>query len=118
MIDEPVFSAMREYSVLVNTARGGIINSDHLLGALRDKQIAGAALDVYEREAQIFGKKFSDAAVMDLTFEQLLHLDNCIVTAHQGFFTQEALINIAQMTLANAQQFVSQGQCDAVNVVV
>ena len=105
MIDSESLNKMKNSCVIINTSRGALINAEELLFALKNGKIAGAALDVYEEEADIFFEDHSDMIVQDDTISRLISLPNVIVTSHQAFLTHEALDNIAQTTLKNIRDF-------------
>ena len=77
---------------------------------LKEKKIGAAGLDVYEEEADYFYQDTSDRIMDDDMLARLLSFNNVILTSHQGFFTREALDNIARTTLENIQAF-SRGEC-------
>ncbi|MFT4245986.1 MAG: 2-hydroxyacid dehydrogenase [Micrococcaceae bacterium] len=101
IINANVLKKMKDTAFLINTSRGGLVDSEALLKALQNDEIAGAALDVYENEATLFFKDLSDQETSDDLLEQLNKLDNFLITGHQAFFTQEALTQISQITLGN-----------------
>jgi D-lactate dehydrogenase len=89
----------------VNTSRGALIDAEAVVDALKDGQLGGLAIDVYEQEADLFFEDLSSEIVHDDTLQRLLMFPNVLVTAHQAFFTQEALTAIAETTLANISAF-------------
>ncbi|KAJ4594812.1 hypothetical protein HRR84_006086 [Exophiala dermatitidis] len=91
--------------LLVNTSRGGLIDTTALIAALQNGAIAGCAIDVYEDESSLFFRNLSSTVVQDDTFQRLITFPNVLVTGHQAFFTQEALSAIAQTTLQNIVDF-------------
>ena len=97
---------MKHGVMLINTGRGQLICTKDLVAGLKTGQIGYAGLDVYEEEAKYFYSDESDAVMTDDVLARLLTFNNVIVTSHQGFFTQEALTNIAKTTLQNVQDFV------------
>jgi D-lactate dehydrogenase len=107
LIDGRAFAAMRPGVVLVNTGRGALIDSKALVQALKSGRIGAAGLDVYEEEEGIFFEDLSHRVLQDDVLARLLTFPNVIVTSHQGFFTREALANIAETTLANAAAFAA-----------
>jgi len=98
-------SRMKPSVIIVNTSRGALIDSRALISALKRGRIAGAALDVYEEEEGIFFEDLSNDVLQDDVLARLLTFPNVLVTAHQAFLTREALLNIAQTTLANVDAF-------------
>jgi D-lactate dehydrogenase len=105
VIDAAALAAMRPGSILVNTARGGLVDTAALVEALRRKHLGGAALDVYEGEGGLYFRDHSLSGIRDELLLSLTALPNVVVTAHQGFLTDEALATIAATTLSNADAF-------------
>jgi len=101
---------MKKGVILVNTARGGLIDTKALIDALKSGQVGGAALDVYEHEQKYFFNDFSSTIVDDDTLVQLISYPNVILTAHQAFLTQEALCSIAKTTFENIHAFTTNGK--------
>lgn len=106
MIDENSIGLMKEGVILINTGRGQLIHTNALIEGLKEKKIGAAGLDVYEEEGEYFYEDKSDKIIDDDTLARLLSFNNVIVTSHQGFFTREALANIAETTLSNIRDFV------------
>ena len=94
---------------LINTSRGGLVDSEALLAALRDGTVGAAGLDVYEEESEWFYEDRSEVTRQNKTLSLLVSLPNVIVTSHQAFLTREALANIAQTTLGNLDAFFAGG---------
>lgn len=105
ILDGEAFGKMRRNVFIINTSRGGLIDSEALLEALKSRKIAGAGLDVYEEEAELFFEDYSDTIVNDDILARLVSLPNVILTSHQAFLTEEALKNIAEITIANLDDF-------------
>lgn len=106
IINEASINKMKNSAVIINTSRGALINTKDLLDALLSENIAAAALDVYEEEADYFFEDCSDSNFLkDPILAQLLGMHNVLVTSHQAFFTKEALHNIAETTLSNVSDF-------------
>ena len=110
IIGKRALKLMKENVYIINTSRGALIDSEALLNALLEKRIGGAGLDVYEEEAGIFYEDLSNTIIPDETLMRLLAMPNVIVTSHQGFFTREALDNIAKATLGNLKRFSEGGE--------
>lgn len=107
IIDEQAIALMKKSALIVNTSRGQLIDSEALLSALNDKRIGGAALDVYEEESGLFFEDNSDKIVTDEVISLLVSRPNVIITSHQAFLTEEALRNIAEVTLKNFDDFLN-----------
>lgn len=105
ILDEDAFSKMKPSVFVVNTSRGALINSEALLAALNTGAIKGAALDVYEEEADYFFEDMSGAIMSDNTLALLISRPNVLITSHQAFLTEEALANIAETTLKNLDDY-------------
>lgn len=103
LINAESLGKMKKGCVLINTSRGGLIDTKALVAALENETIAGAGLDVYEQESAYFfqDKSIEDKLIEDETLRSLISLKNVILTGHQAFFTAEALGNIAKTTLDN-----------------
>ena len=106
MINEESIALMKEQVMLINTSRGQLIHTNALIEGLKSKKIAAAGLDVYEEEEEYFYEDKSDKIIDDDVLARLLSFNNVIVTSHQGFFTREAMRNIAETTLQNVQDFM------------
>jgi len=89
--------------MLINTGRGGLIDSRALIGALKSGQLGHLGLDVYEEEGGLFFEDHSNHMLQDDVLARLLSFPNVIVTSHQAFFTREALSEIAVTTLGNVK---------------
>lgn len=109
LIDAAALAAMRPGAMLINTSRGGVVDTRAAIGALKAGTLGNLAIDVYEEEADLFFRNLSGQMIQDDVFARLLTFPNVLVTAHQAFFTQEALTAIADTTLANLDAFESQG---------
>lgn len=105
LINADRLSKMRPNSILINTGRGGLIDTKALIKALKTKKIGGACLDVYEEEDGVFFSDYSNRGIDDDQLARLLTFPNVLVTAHQGFLTHEALKKIAETTLTNITRF-------------
>jgi D-lactate dehydrogenase len=88
--------------ILVNTSRGGLVNAEDAIEALKSGRLGGLAIDVYEQEAEFFFEDLSNEILTDDLLARLLTFPNVLVTGHQAFFTRDALGAIAETTLANA----------------
>ncbi len=105
IINEKSIAKMKQGVYIINTSRGGLINTPDLVEGLKDRHIGGAGLDVYEEESAFFFEDMSSDVLTDDTLARLLTFPNVVVTSHQAFFTQEALEAIAETTLHNIKQF-------------
>jgi D-lactate dehydrogenase len=105
MIDSDAMDIMKNGVMLINTGRGKLIKTSDLVEGLKSGKIGSAGLDVYEEESQYFFEDLSDRVLADDVLARLLTFNNVIITSHQGFFTREALHNIAETTLKNIDEF-------------
>ena len=105
IIREQTISQMKNDVVLVNTSRGGLIKTDDLIAGIRSHKFFAVGLDVYEEETAFVYEDLSEEILPRSTIARLLSFPNVTMTSHQGFFTREALHNIAQTTLENANSF-------------
>jgi len=105
ILDVNAFRQMKKEAFIINTSRGALIDSAALLAALNLKRIGGAGLDVYEEEADIFFEDYSGEIIQDDVLSLLTSRPNVIITSHQAFLTEEALHNIAQVTLENLDAY-------------
>eukprot|EP01071_Lankesteria_metandrocarpae_P004762 Lankesteria_metandrocarpae@DN3683_c0_g1_i1.p1 len=105
IVSEELLGLMSPSALLVNTSRGGLVDAKALVNALKTQKLGGAALDVYEEEEGYFFEDRSAEVILDDTLARLQNMRNCIITSHQAFFTREALIGIADVTLANAIEY-------------
>ena len=113
MIDAAAIEKMKKGVVIVNTSRGGLIDTEALLEGIKARKIGAACLDVYEEEADIFFEDRSGHILNDDLLSRLISMPNVIVTSHQAFLTEEALDNIAETTVSNIlSYFEKDGICD------
>ena len=105
LINDYSISKMKEGVMIINTGRGQLIHTNALIEGLKNKRIGSAGLDVYEEEAGYFYEDTSDRIMDDDVLARLLSFNNVIVTSHQGFFTREAVDNIARTTMQNIKDF-------------
>mgnify|MGYP004454289511 FL=1 len=105
LIDADAIARMKTGVVIVNTSRGGLVDTEALIEGLRSRKVGAACLDVYEEEGDLFYEDRSDTIVEDDTLVRLIAMPNVIVTSHQAFLTKEALHNIAQTTVENLVKF-------------
>ena len=115
-INDQAIEKMKSGVIFVNTARGGLVDTDALIRGIRSGKIGALGLDVYEEEAaNAFKNRSND--IFDTVTAQLLSYPNVVITSHQAFFTYEALAAIAQTTLDNALAFQNGQEIPAANVV-
>ncbi len=105
LIDAAAIERMREGVMIVNTSRGELVDTRAVIDGLKSGAIGSLALDVYEEEGDLFFEDLSDRVITDDVFSRLLTFPNVLITAHQAFFTTEALARIATTTLDNIDAF-------------
>jgi D-lactate dehydrogenase len=107
IINAETLAQMKPGVILVNVSRGRLIHTKALIKALKSGHVGGVALDVYEEEEGIFFEDLSGEVLHDDELARLLSFPNVLVTAHQAFFTREALNEIARVTVENVRRFAS-----------
>ena len=112
IIDAAAIEKMKPGVMLLNTSRGGLVDTNCVISALKSGQIGHLGLDVYEQESELFFEDRSTTIVQDDVFQRLLTFPNVLITGHQGFFTEEALAQIAKTTIYNLQCFASGKECE------
>jgi D-lactate dehydrogenase len=100
LINDQLLAQMKRGVLLINTGRGGVLDTEAALRALETGQLGFLGLDVYEREEGLFFARHCLDQLRDKTFERLLTFPNVLVTGHQAYLTREALTNIADATMA------------------
>jgi D-lactate dehydrogenase len=105
IIDKLSINKMKDGVMIINTGRGKLINTVDLIAALKEGKVGSAGLDVYEEESEYFFEDYSSTIVSDDVLARLLTFPNVLITSHQGFFTKEALTNIAETTLENIRLY-------------
>ena len=106
MINADTIAKMKDGVILVNTSRGGLIRTDDLIEGIRNHKFFAVGLDVYEEETDFVYEDMSEKIMQTSLIQRLLSFPNVTMTSHQGFFTEEALTNIAETTLENARDFM------------
>lgn len=105
LISTETIAQMKSGVMLINTSRGGLIDTLAVIQGIKSGKIGYLGIDVYEQENELFFKDLSNTIVQDDTFQLLLSFSNVVVTAHQAFFTRNALETIATTTLSNITDF-------------
>lgn len=91
--------------MLINTGRGAVIKTADAIDALKDGKLGYLGMDVYEQEEKLFFRDLSESIIPDEQILRLITFPNVLITSHQGFFTEEALQEIAVTTLQNLTDF-------------
>ena len=105
LVDARAVAAMKPGVMLVNTGRGALVDTRAVIAGLKSGRIGYLGLDVYEEEEHLFFQDLSSHVIQDDVFARLLTFPNVLITAHQGFFTREALRAISMTTLDNVTAF-------------
>lgn len=114
LINAERINLMQPGAMLINTSRGGLVDTGAVIEGLKQGQIGSLGLDVYEEEADLFFDDKSGTVIQDDLFMRLLTFPNVVVTAHQAFFTREALEAIADHTVHNLRRFACGEPLEAV----
>lgn len=101
LLNKASFDQMKNGVMIINTSRGAILNSADAIDALKTAKIGYLGIDVYEQEDKLFFRDLSESMIADEHILRLMSFPNVLITAHQGFFTSEALTKIASTTLQN-----------------
>ena len=110
LINADALARMKHGAMLLNTSRGAVVDTPAVVGALKAGTLGSLGLDVYEEEADLFFRDLSGEVLHDDVFARLLTFPNVLITGHQAFFTEEAMMAIAATTLANIDAFEDHGQ--------
>ena len=111
LINARSLALMKPGAMLVNTSRGALVDTQAVVHALKSRHLGHLAIDVYEQESELFFQDHSGKIIDDELFQRLMSFPNVLVTGHQGFFTIEALREIAQITVGNLRYFVESVPC-------
>lgn len=107
MINSDSLKLFKRGAMLINTSRGALIETADVVDALKSGQLGYLGLDVYEQESELFFHDLSGDIIQDDLISRLISFPNVLITSHQGFFTREAMEQIATTTFSNADAFVS-----------
>jgi D-lactate dehydrogenase len=111
LINADTLKYMKDGAMLINTSRGGLIDTRAVIDGIKSGKVGYFGADVYEEEADLFFEDLSDTVIQDETFQLLQSFPNVVLTAHQGFFTRNALQNIATTTLQNISDIEQKREC-------
>ena len=107
IVNKVTLARTKRGALLINTSRGGLIDTEAAIEALKSGQLGGLAIDVYEQEADLFFRDLSSTVISDDIFQRLLSFPNVIVTGHQAFFTEEAISTICETTINSVTEFAN-----------
>ena len=105
LVNDDAIGRMKHGAMLINTSRGALITTDALIRGLKSGRLGAVGLDVYEEEADLFFRDLSETVIQDDVFARLLTFPNVLITAHQAFFTREAMDSIIATTVRNLDGF-------------
>lgn len=105
LINAEALGQMKPGVMIINTSRGAVIDTRAAIAALKTGRIGSLGLDVYEEEGDLFFRNLSDTIISDDVFVRLMTFPNVLITAHQAFFTREALASIMETTIGNLTAF-------------
>lgn len=105
IVNARTLAAIKRGALLVNTSRGGLVDTEAAIEALKSGRLGGLAIDVYEQEAELFFQDLSSEIIADDVIQRLVSFPNVIVTGHQAFFTREAVGTISATTLESISDF-------------
>jgi D-lactate dehydrogenase len=111
LINAESLKLLQPGTMLINTSRGGLVDTRAVIDALKSGQLGYFGTDVYEEEENLFFEDLSGTVIQDDTFQLLQSFPNVVITAHQAFFTEDALGNIAQTTLGNISDVEAGRDC-------
>ena len=101
LIDEDLIFKMKDGVIIINTARGSVVNTEHIINGLKSEKIGALGVDVYENEKGVFFNDLSQKIPDDDLLIKLNAMPNVLITGHHAFLTEEALTNIAETTIYN-----------------
>jgi len=116
LLNREAFAKMKDGVMIVNTSRGSLIDTQATIDALKQRKIGALGMDVYENERDLFFEDKSNEVIQDDIFRRLSSCHNVLLTGHQAFLTEEALTNIADVTLSNVYKLKSGKVCE--NIVL
>jgi D-lactate dehydrogenase len=118
LVDSEVLQGLADHAIVINTARGEIVNTAHLIDALQSGHLGGVGIDVYEKEAGKFWEHTDQSLITDDSLAKLVAFPNVIVTGHLGFLTQEACLEIWRTTFSNLNYVAGGCKGTSLNQVV
>jgi len=110
LVNKQTLNLMKPGVMLINTSRGALINTNDVIEALKNRHVGYLGIDVYEQEEKLFFRDRSEEILQDEHIAYLMSFPNVLITAHQAFFTREALVQIATTTLQNLKEFEEGGE--------
>lgn len=105
LINAETIQQMKPGAMLINTSRGGLVDTKAVIEGIKSGQIGYFGTDVYEEEADLFFEDLSDSIIQDDVFQLLQSFSNVVITAHQAFFTRDAVTTISETTMNSITEF-------------
>lgn len=105
LVNRQTLSMMKPGAMLINTSRGALVQTNDVIESLKERHLGYLGIDVYEQEEKLFFKDRSEEILQDDQIARLMSFPNVLITAHQAFFTKEAMEQIASVTLQNLADF-------------
>lgn len=114
LINEAILTKVKKGVMLINTGRGALMDSKAIIESLKKGTLGFLGIDVYENEKSLFFKDHSEDIILDDQFIRLQAFPNVLITGHQAYFSQEALENIARITIANITAYENGQLCNLI----
>lgn len=118
LINESTLAQIKKGATIINTSRGGLLNTHDVIQALKSGHIAYLGIDVYEQEEKLFFKDLSGSIIENDEIQRLMSFPNVLVTGHQAFFTEEALSQIASITLTSIDHLIKGAPAEDQSVIL
>lgn len=112
LINKEKIAMMKAGVMLINTARGAIVDTNAVVEGIKSGHIGSYGMDVYEKEAGIFFYDHSQSILQDDQLALLTTFPNVLITAHQAFLTETALKNISDITINNLNAWRESRNCN------
>ena len=112
LLNRDAFAQMKDGVMIINTSRGTLIDTQAAIDALKQRKIGALGMDVYENERDLFFEDKSNEVIQDDVFRRLSACHNVLLTGHQAFLTEEALMSISDVTLANIYSLKTGKPCE------
>ena len=107
LINADTLAHLKPGAMLINTSRGALLDTPAVITAIKSGRVGYLGIDVYEQEEALFFEDLSNTVIQDDTFQLLQSFHNVVITAHQAFFTHEALREIAASVAASVNAFAN-----------
>lgn len=118
IVNAETIGYMKTGAMLINTSRGGLVDTKAVIEGLKSGKLGYVGIDVYEQEEKLFFRDLSAGIIQDDVISRLISFPNVLITAHQGFFTNEALNQIAEVTLSNIDGILENRKIEMANTLV